>query len=153
VGSDDIGQVTDRRRAVGDPQTTPLRVPCSVHCACLHKHNLQHNRRQQIPFVRVSSPVCTRHAPACACPSCAHARHLTAPVLPMPAHALCLRVFAMLIFLVYYFTDKSIQRSACVPTRTPDSVDDSSGAKPKTLVCLCPASVSMHRVLFYLSVS
>jgi len=73
-----------------DPHTIHLRVLCSVRCACFHTHNLQHNQRWQSPTA--TKPfvcaylflACVRHAPTCACPSCAHARHLHARALPMP---------------------------------------------------------------------
>jgi len=42
---------------------------------------------------------CARHTPTCACPSCAHARHLPARALSMPARTFCLRAFACLLSL------------------------------------------------------
>jgi len=42
---------------------------------------------------------CARHTPTCACPSCAHARHLPARALPLPARTFCLRAFACLLSL------------------------------------------------------
>ena len=55
----------------------------------------------------------------------------------MPARALCLRVFVMLVFLAHcrrgysvaerHCSGESIQRSAYAPTRTPGSVGDGRG--------------------------
>ena len=154
------GQRADAHRVPTCPKAIPLVIHKKSPCACLALFIVQVYINTSCNTIDVDkAPLCAylllpcaRHAPACVCPSCAHAQHLPARALPMPAHALCLRVFAMLVFLAYYFTGTSIQKSACAPTRTPDSVGDSCGAKPKTLVCQCPASVSMHLVLFYLSV-
>jgi len=91
----------------GDPHTTSLRVPCSVHCACSTNTTCKTNRRRQRPtwtkpFVcSYLFLACARRAPTCTCPSCAHSRHLPARALPMNASVSCLRVFVMLIFLAY----------------------------------------------------
>ena len=139
---------------------------CSVHCACFHKHNLQHNRRRQSPtstkpFVcAYLFLVCARHAPTFACPSSAHAWHLPARALSMPAACaeFCLHVFAVLVFLAYcrrwysaaeqHCTGQSIQGSANGPTQIPGRVDDSSGfilrvIKPQTL-CLSVSCFYLH---------
>jgi len=162
----------------GDPHTIHLRVLCSVHCACFHKHNLQHNRRRQSPtstkpFVcAYLFLVCARHAPTFACLSYARAWHLPARALPMPAACaeFCLHVFAVLVFLAYcrrwysaaerHCTGQSIQGSAHGPTQIPGRVGKSSGfilrvIRPQTL-CLsvscfylhAPCSVLPQRALF-----
>ena len=155
MGTDDIGQATERwtagRRAAGanlSCKTVPWVIHKQSPCACralfivrVYTNTTCNIDVDKVPLCAYLLLACPRDAPACVCPLCAHARHLPTRALPMPAHAVCLRVFAMLVFLAYcvrgcsaeerHFTGKSIQRSACTPTRTPDSVGDSSGTNPK----------------------
>ena len=129
-----------------------LHISTNTTCNTIYVNN---NQRQQSPLFFVA---CTRHTPTCACPLCAHAQHLPALALPMPARALCLRVFVMLVFLVncqhWYSaaepqsTVKSIQGSSHARTRTPSRVGDSSGfilrvIRPQTL-CLSVSCFYLH---------
>jgi len=109
-----------------------------------------------------------RLAPACACPSCAHTRHLPACALPMPARALCLCVFAMFVFLAdspragysdaeRHSNGEGVECSTYTPTKTPGSFGNSSGVilrvirthtlcSPVSCFCLhvpCPVLLSV----------